>query len=180
MTWVAEVLAFWFDELTRKQWFNGGEAVDRAIRERFLPAHAAARAAAKTDLVRDADTALAALIVLDQFSRNMFRGQPGAFACDAKALGLAEAAIARGLDQAVAVERRIFFYLPLEHAEDAARQRRSVELVSALGDADYTKYAQAHEAVVVRFGRFPHRNAILGRPSTPEEVEFLKQPGSAF
>ena len=132
------------------------------------------------ECVADADKALAAVIVCDQFPRNMFRGTPRAFATDSKALTIANAAIAKGYDAALTQSQRQFLYLPFEHAEDAASQARAVELFAPLGDAELTKYAEAHKAIIDRFGRFPHRNAVLGRVSTPEEVAFLKEPGSSF
>ena len=131
-------------------------------------------------LLADAKTALAAVIVLDQFSRNMFRGTGGAFANDAKALAIARKAIARSFGGALSNDEQLFLYLPFEHQENVDAQARSVELISALGDAELTKYAQAHKDVIDRFGRFPHRNAILGRTSTAEELEFLKGQGSSF
>ena len=131
-------------------------------------------------LLADAKTALAAVIVLDQFSRNMFRGTGGAFANDAKALAIAQKAIARGFGVSLSNDEQLFLYLPFEHQENVDAQARSVELISALGDPELTKYARAHKDVIDRFGRFPHRNAILGRTSTAEELEFLKGPGSSF
>ena len=131
-------------------------------------------------LLADAKTALAAVIVLDQFSRNMFRGTPGAFANDAKALAIAETAIATGFADALSSDERLFLYLPSEHQESVDAQVRSVEFISALGDPELTKYAQAHKDIIDRFGRFPHRNTILGRTSTAEEMEFLKGQGSSF
>ena len=126
------------------------------------------------------DAALAHCLLLDQLPRNLFRGSLRAFASDGKALALAKAAVTRGLDMQVAPIRRTFLYLPFEHSEVLADQDRSVELFTALGDADTLKFAQAHYDIVARFGRFPHRNAILGRPSTPEELAFLATPGSGF
>jgi uncharacterized protein (DUF924 family) len=178
--WVDEVLRFWFRELTREQWFAGGDALDGQIRSRFLAVHRMVAAARDELLLSDAKTALAAVIVLDQFSRNMFRGTPAAFESDAKALALAKATIAMGMADALGRDERLFLYLPFEHHEDAASQARCVELMSALGDPELTKFAQAHKDIIDRFGRFPHRNAILGRQSTAEEVEFLRGPGSAF
>ena len=178
--WAAEVLDFWFVELPRQQWFAGGAALDELVRARFLPAHRIVAAEPEDALLADADTALAAVIVLDQFSRNMFRGTPGAFASDAKALAIAEAAIAKGLMAALSRDELLFLYLPFEHSENADAQARSVELISALGNPELTAYAQAHKDIIDRFGRFPHRNVILGRNSTAEEVEFLKGPSSSF
>jgi uncharacterized protein (DUF924 family) len=179
-SWVAEVLNFWFVEVPRQQWFAGGEVLDEQVRARFLPVHRLVAAEPEDSLLADAKTALAAVIVFDQFSRNMFRGTPSAFASDAKAFAITETAIAKGLAEALNGDERLFLYLPFEHQENADAQARSLELISALGDPELTKYARAHKDIIDRFGRFPHRNAILGRTSTAEEVEFLKGPGSSF
>jgi uncharacterized protein (DUF924 family) len=178
--WAEDVLRFWFDELSRKQWFARDEALDEQIRSRFLATHRMVAAAPDEGVLSDARIALAAVIVLDQFSRNLFRGTPAAFQSDAKALALAKAIMAKGFADSFGPEERLFLYLPFEHHEDTASQARCVELISALGDPELTRYAQAHKDIIDRFGRFPHRNAILGRPSTPDEEEFLKGPGSAF
>lgn len=177
---VREILTFWFDEVGPKGWFGGGPDLDRTITERYAPLHGVVRKTADELLLGNADMALAAILVLDQFSRQIYRGRPEAFATDAKAVGLATAAVARHLDRAVPAERRVFFYLPFEHAEDLALQDRAVALISALGDETYTRYAIAHRDVIARFGRFPHRNAALGRQSTDEERAYLAQPGSGF
>ena len=131
-------------------------------------------------LLAGTTTALAAVIVLDQFSRNMFRGTPRAFANDAKALAITQKALAKGFAGALSSEEELFLYLPFEQQENVDAQARSVELISALGDPELTKFAQAHKYVIDRFGRFPHRNGILGRTSTAEELEFLKGQGSSF
>ena len=178
--WVAEVLNFWFVEVPRHQWFAGGAALDEQVRARFLVPHRMVVAEPKDALLADAKTALAAVIVLDQFSRNMFRGAPSAFASEAKALAIAATAIAKGFAEALNGDERLFLYLPFEHQENADAQVRSLELISALGDPELTRYAQAHKDIVDRFGRFPHRNAILGRKSTAEEMEFLKGPGRSY
>ena len=122
---------------------------------------------------------LALAIVLDQFPRNMFRGTPRAFSSDELALAVARAAVERGFDRLLSPVERTFVYLPFEHAEDLAAQRRSVALSSALSP-DRAEYARRHYEIIARFGRFPHRNAILGRESIAEEAEFLEQPGSSF
>jgi uncharacterized protein (DUF924 family) len=122
----------------------------------------------------------AAVIVLDQFSRNLFRNSARAFAADPLARKLAARAIEQGVDAALPPEQRIFLYLPFEHSEDRADQARAVALTNALGNENWTRYALAHQALIERFGRFPHRNAVLGRESTPEELEVLKQPFGAF
>ena len=194
-----DVLAFWLgayplDEaaMTRvqAQWFQKDETFDAALRERFLPTIEAALAGRLHDWASTADGWLALLIVLDQFTRNTFRGQPKSFAGDAQALQAAMEGVGAGLDQQVPPLARIFCYLPLEHAEDRELQRRSVALFAALADApgaapkaffDGTlDYARRHQEVIDRFGRFPHRNAILGRVSTAEEEAYLRQPGSGF
>ena len=178
--WAYDVLRFWFEDLQRADWFKKSAATDEMIRERFLTLFEML-AARPIDQVRASpETALAAVIVLDQFARNMFRGSPQSFANDGKALAIAEAAIANGFDQALEADRRVFLYLPFEHSECLADQERAVALIEALGDAEYTRYAIAHRDVILRFGRFPHRNAVLGRHSTADELAYLAEPGSGF
>jgi len=178
--WAQDVLSFWLKEIEPASWFKADAGFDQDLRRRFSATHGAVANLPLADCLRDADTALAAVIVLDQFSRNMFRGTPRAFATDAEALRLADAAIAKGFDARVADAPRLFFYLPFEHAEDRAAQARGVALIGTLPDAELVTWAEAHKRIIDRFGRFPHRNAILGRASTPEELEFLSQPGSSF
>jgi uncharacterized protein (DUF924 family) len=178
--WVAHVLQFWFNDVQTAQWFKRDDALDEQIRARFLSLHAQVAQLPDTALLADATTALAGIIVLDQFSRNMFRGTPAAFASDAKALAIAQAALARDHVAGFSKDERMFVYLPFEHCENRDAQARCVELMSGLGDPELTRYAQAHRDIIERFGRFPHRNAILGRPSTAEETTFLRQPGSSF
>jgi uncharacterized protein (DUF924 family) len=177
--WAADVLAFWFVECTPAQWFKRDDAFDEALRARFANLHAAVAATPIEVCVADAETALAATIVLDQFSRNMFRGTPAAFASDVKALAIAEAAVRLSFDQGLPEVRRQFLYLPFEHAEDVAAQARSVELFAQLGP-EALRWAEAHKVIIDRFGRFPHRNETLGRVSTPEEIAFLREPNSSF
>jgi uncharacterized protein (DUF924 family) len=178
--WVSDVLQFWFAELNAEQWFKRDASVDERIRARFLSAHEHVSTTPNEELLAHSHTALAAVIVLDQFSRNMFRGDPRSFASDAKALAIADAAIGKGYLGELSKDERLFLYLPFEHCEDHAQQARCVQLMSELGDPELTRYAVAHRDIIERFGRFPHRNAILGRASTAEEIEFLKQPGSSF
>jgi uncharacterized protein (DUF924 family) len=178
--WVDAVLGFWLEEASPKQWFEKDEAFDAEVRRRFLALYEAVAAQPDDALLADGRTARAALVVLDQMPRNMFRGSERAFATDAKALRIAEAVVARGWDAGLGQNERLFCYLPFEHAEDQAAQARCVALFAALGDADLTRWAEAHKAIIDRFGRFPHRNAVLGRPSTPEEAAFLEEPGSSF
>jgi len=178
--WVADVFRYWFEELTLEQCFEKNPEIDDAIRTRF--------AALYEQLVREDGTIrteaprelLAAIIVFDQFSRNLHRGSPRAFAADPIARRLARTAIADGLDQAMSKRERIFVYLPFEHSEDGADQELSVRLFAQLDDENLTKYATAHKVIIDRFGRFPHRNAALGRESTPEEIAFLQEPMSSF
>ena len=179
--WTNELLGFWFIELQPKQWFEKDLQLDQLMRERFLTAYEeTARSFVLDHALGSSDAALAHVILLDQLPRNMFRGTPRAFESDAKALSLATDAVARGLDMQVEAVRRTFLYLPFEHSEALADQVRSVELFTALGDVDTLKFARAHHDIIARFGRFPHRNAILGRPSTPQEIAFLALPGSGF
>lgn len=178
--WVEDVLSFWFEELGRDKWFAKDDAIDAACRNRFAPLIDEINGRPIEDAVTSPANALASVIVLDQFTRNIHRGTPRAFAYDELARAIARLALALALDQRIPADRRVFLYLPFEHSEAYADQLRSVELISALGDDEFTRYAQAHRDVIERFGRFPHRNAILGRTSTPEEIEFLSQPGSSF
>lgn len=186
-----EVLDFWFGPAgspefgkPRDEWFAKSDEFDAAIRTRFLELHRRAADGELQPWQSAPDSLLALILVLDQFSRNLYRGGGRAFACDAQALAAAQLAVARGDDRALLPVQRWFVYLPFEHAEDLAMQRRAAELFEGLrGDADSARtidYARRHHEIIARFGRFPHRNAVLGRISTPEEIEFLKQPGSGF
>ncbi|MGQ0547348.1 MAG: DUF924 family protein [Betaproteobacteria bacterium] len=182
-----EVLDFWFGEprgQRRKQWFEKDPAFDAAIRARFLPLYEALRRGEHASWLDAADGCLARIIVLDQLPRNMFRGSPRAFDADALALAAARHALERGYDRGLRPVERLFAYLPFEHSESLADQERACELCLPLAafaeTEDAYRYALAHRDIIRRFGRFPHRNAILGRASTPEETEFLKQPGSGF
>jgi uncharacterized protein (DUF924 family) len=177
--WVSEVLRFWFEECLPEAWFKKDDAFDAVCRARFLELHAKVARLPDTACLADAGTALATIVVLDQLSRNMFRGTPAAFASDAKALRIAQGAVGLGFDRTVDDDRRQFFYLPFEHAEDGEAQARSVALFAALGP-EALRWAEAHKVIIDRFGRFPHRNAIIGRVSTPEEERFLAGPGSSF
>jgi uncharacterized protein (DUF924 family) len=186
-----EVLAFWFGApgspehgRSRDVWFRKDAAFDDAIRTRFGAAVETAIAGGFADWDAAAEGALAHVLLLDQFTRNVFRDTPRAFAGDARALAIAEAAVARGFDRALDPFGRWFLYLPFEHAEDPEAQKRSLALFGALaqetGDPSPLEWAQKHADVIFRFGRYPHRNAILGRASTPEEEAFLALPGSRF
>jgi uncharacterized protein (DUF924 family) len=171
--WVAEVLHFWFDELGESRWFARSEHTDAQIRERFLLLHERLVAEEGIDSALHRPL-LAAVIVLDQFSRNLFRDTPRAYAADPIARRLARRAIVQGVDRAMTAQERLFLYLPFEHSEDRADQALAAELIARLGNDDWTRDALAHKAIIDRFGRFPHRNAILDRPSSADELERLK------
>jgi uncharacterized protein (DUF924 family) len=170
------VLEFW-REAGSEKWFTKDAAFDDTIRTRFLETYEAAAAEKLSGWEAAAENALALLIVLDQFPRNMFRNDARTYAADPLARAVAERALARRFDQAVAPIERQFFYLPFVHSEWLSDQERSCTLVAATGDADLLKWAQLHADIIRRFGRFPHRNAMLGRSTTPEEQAFLDGGG---
>jgi uncharacterized protein (DUF924 family) len=177
-----EVLRFWFGDgaergKAHKRWFEKDAAFDAEVRRRFLPLYETL--AGNQEWLARADECLARIIVLDQFPRNMFRGSARAFAADPLALAAARHAVAQGYDRDLLPVERQFVYLPFEHSESLADQERACELMRPLGEELYD-WALRHKRIIERFGRFPHRNAILGRESTPEELDFLKQPGSGF
>jgi uncharacterized protein (DUF924 family) len=174
------VLEFWFTEIETAKWFKKDPAFDETVRTRFAGLYERA-AAGECDVWRETPHGcLALIIVLDQFPRNMFRGDPRCFATDPAARAVTRLALERGFDSDLTVTEKQFLYLPLQHSEDAADQALSVALNKATGDADLLKWAEAHRRIVDRFGRFPHRNELLGRKTTPEEAEFLKEKGSSF
>ncbi|HSK42040.1 MAG TPA: DUF924 family protein [Arenibaculum sp.] len=176
-----DVLEFWFGEQARPYWFVRSDAFDASVRQRLGPMHEAAAAGRLAGWTDDAIACLALVIVLDQVPRNLFRGTPRAFASDAMALETARLAVERGYDADLTPDQRAFLYLPFEHSEDPAIQRRAVELFrNRIGPGIYLDYAVRHQEIIDRFGRFPHRNDILGRRSTEDEIEFLKQPNSSF
>lgn len=186
-----EVLDFWFGRKDdpgygrfRDEWFQKDETFDREVTDRFGALYEEAAAGGLDGWREGAEGCLALVIALDQFPRNMFRGDARAHATDEKALGAAKYAVERGLDRELPPFQRMFLYMPFMHAEDPEDQRRSVELFEKLaaepGAPDVREYAVGHHEIVDRFGRFPHRNAILGRETTPEEAEFLTQPGSSY
>ncbi len=198
---VNEVQDFWFGELgvhtdfgaydqhKTDLWFANGKAYDGAIRRRFGDACRTA-AQGHWDNLEGANAVAALIIMLDQFPRHIFRGDENAWSCDSRAQSICQRALRRGVDAELHPIQRVFFYLPLEHAEDIAMQRMSVACFSRLAESTpaawkhtyngFLDYARRHHDVIERFGRFPHRNAILGRPSSHAEKEFLKQPGSSF
>ncbi|MEH3037108.1 MAG: DUF924 domain-containing protein [Sphingomonas adhaesiva] len=175
-TWAREVLDFWF-ALTTEQQFAKDPALDTRIRERFGTLRDRVAETRAVGWRGDPRTLLAAVIVLDQFSRNLFRGQAAAFATDELAQELTNAALVRGWDASLSPEERVFLYMPMMHAEHAEGQATSVRLFEALGIAENAAFARDHAAVFARFGRFPSRNAALGRESTAEELAYLAEGG---
>jgi uncharacterized protein (DUF924 family) len=171
-SWVGRVLDFWFREIDPELWFAGNDEFDERIRKGFIELHGQIAMTDARELA-GARTLLAAIIVVDQFPRNMFRGTPRAFATDALARRLAEQVIAHGLDLGLTSAERYFVYLPFEHSEDPDHAALAVRLIGQLGNDSWTRYARMHHAAIIRFGRFPHRNRILGRTSSEDEVAYL-------
>jgi len=172
------ILAFWRDAGPDK-WFNKNTAFDDDIRTRFLATYEAAVAGKLAEWEATPEGALALALVLDQFPRNMFRGNARTYAADPLARDVADRAIARGFDKLMAPRDRQFFYLPFEHSEDLADQERCCDLFRAAGDMNMMQWAELHADIIRRFGRFPHRNQVLGRTTTPEEQAFLDGGGFA-
>ncbi len=178
------LLKFWFEDSGPELWFARNDDFDRTIRSRFLGEYEAAARGVYDPWRRSGAGCVALCLLLDQFPRNLFRGEARAFATDRKALRIARRAIGKGLDmeEGVSGAMRKFLYLPFEHSENLADQRLCVKLMAARPgpDGGDVEWARKHLAIIKRFGRFPHRNEALGRKSTPEELEFLKEPGSSF
>jgi uncharacterized protein (DUF924 family) len=173
----SDILTFWRDA-GRDKWYSKDDAFDQALRDRFMTLWEAARDGKLSAWQDTDDGALALVIVLDQFSRNMFRGDPRAFSTDALAVSVATRAIAEGRDQRMEAGLRAFIYLPFEHSENLADQERSIVLFTPLGE-ESLKWAVLHADIIRKFGRFPHRNTVLGRDTTPEEAAFFKDGGFA-
>jgi len=181
MTAPEELLRFWLDEVGPAKWYIHDPALDSAICEEFMGVWEQAMEGKFSLWLTYPSGALAYCILLDQFSRNMFRGQSKAFEADELALKWAQRAISNGYDMGIpAPSPRMFFYLPFEHSEDITVQNEAVRLFDAMGHEDYTKYAVAHQKVIEEFGRFPHRNAVLGRINTKDEELYLSKPGAGF
>jgi uncharacterized protein (DUF924 family) len=177
---IEAVLSFWFEETRPAQWWSASDAFDQLIAQRFGALH---RAAAQAELFAwrtQPRGRLAEVIVLDQFSRNLHRGSPLAFACDPMALALAQEALAAGADQALAPVEQSFLCMPFMHSESRLIHVESESLFRQIGLQGNLDSALQHKAIIDRFGRYPHRNAVLGRASTAEELAFLEQPGSRF
>ena len=177
---IQQVLSFWFERHGPDQWWAKDPAFDAAIRSEFGALHDRAARGELHDWRASPDGRLAEIIVLDQFSRNLYRDDPRAFACDGMALVLAQEAVRVRADHAVAHERRKFFYMPYEHSESPAIHEIAVTLFGSLDDPDSLEYELQHKAIVDRFGRYPHRNKVLSRESTADEIAFLETPGSSF
>jgi uncharacterized protein (DUF924 family) len=175
-----QVIAFWFHELQPAQWWRVDPALDAAIRDRFGRTLESAKACELYPWRASPEGRLAEVIVLDQFSRNIHQGTPAAFAADPLALALAQEAVSLGADQALPLHHRAFLYMPYMHSESVVIHGLAEQLFTASGLTDNLKAELRHKDIIARFGRYPHRNAILGRPSTPQEEAFLKEPGSSF
>lgn len=176
----ADIIDFWFQQTSPAQWWRKDAEFDRLLAERFGQLH---YQAAQAELFGWRDTAqgrLAEVIVLDQFSRNIYRDRAQAFACDALALGLAQECVALGLDRELRLAQRRFLYMPYMHSESLLIHQQALKLFSQPGLEDNLDFEHKHMAIIERFGRYPHRNAVLGRASSAVEIAFLKQPGSAF
>jgi uncharacterized protein (DUF924 family) len=171
-----DVLHFW-RQAGPNQWFKRSSRFDEAIRLKFEPVHHAAARGEHDGWAETAEGALALLILLDQFPRNLYRGSAHSYATDPKARSIARAAVARGFHREVEPLLAQFFVLPFEHSEDLADQDHGARVAAELGDPEITKWVQIHRDIIVRFGRFPHRNASLGRETTPEEQAFLHEGG---
>jgi uncharacterized protein (DUF924 family) len=175
-----DVLDFWFREIPASLWWEKNAAFDAALQQRFGALHAAARQGELWQWRRDIHGRLAEIIVLDQFSRNIFRDRPEAFACDGMALALAQEAIASGGAHTLPVTQRAFLYLPFMHSESALIHVQALVLYAEPGLEHNLDFERRHKAIIDRFGRYPHRNGVLGRLSTPDELDFLQTPGSSF
>ena len=174
------IIHFWFSEIDRSLWFKKDADFDRMLNQRFGVLHTQASLGELSAWRDTPHGRLAEIIVLDQFSRNLYRDSPRAFAQDGMALVLAQEALRTGADAALTAQERVFLYMPYMHSESAPIQETAVELFTHNGIANNLEYELKHKAIIDRFGRYPHRNAVLGRVSTPEEIAFLQEPGSSF
>lgn len=179
-TMLNTVLTFWFEELNKEQWFVKDPELDQQIRDVFGKLHQMAACCELYPWRQEPRGRLAEIIVLDQFSRNIYRDSPQAFACDPLALGLAQEAIHLGLDQELTPTEQSFLYMPFMHSESLAIHDVAMRLYDQDGLEENLQFEIKHRDIIERFGRYPHRNAIVGRASTDEELEFLQQPGSGF
>lgn len=175
-----DIINFWFEDLASADWWEKSQDLDALIRDRFMILHTQAAAGELFGWRTSPEGALAEIIILDQFSRNMYRDSPESFAYDGMALILAQRAIEQGLDQKLEPMKRAFFYMPFMHSESLAIHELAEQLFSQPGMAANYDFELQHAAIIKKFGRYPHRNAILGRTSTPDEISFLNEPGSSF
>ncbi|BFM50449.1 DUF924 family protein [Marinomonas sp. THO17] len=175
-----EVIDFWFSEVDPKQWFQKDHAFDLMIQQRFGKLHDQASAGELFSWRHTAVGSLAEIIILDQFSRNIYRDKPAAFASDLLALALAQFAITQGFDSELPEKQRAFLYMPFMHSESKLIHVEALSLFTSLGNENNLAFEIQHKAIIDRFGRYPHRNAILGRPSTEAEKTFLQEPNSSF
>jgi len=177
-----EVISFWFEESTPQQWFQKNDSFDAEITERFMLTYDMARKDLCAEWTRDVDGLLALCLVLDQFPRNMFRGQPKAFETDDKVLLMVKEGLYKGYDALLNPMKRRFMYMPFMHSESLKEQKRSISLFESMKNDDPLSYDYAlkHYEVIEKFGRFPHRNKVLGRESTEEELQYLNIPGAGF
>jgi uncharacterized protein (DUF924 family) len=175
-----EVINFWFEEIDPKSWFRKDESFDQLLRDRFGVIHRAARQGELFTWRDEPAGRLAEIIVLDQFSRNMFRDSAEAFAADTVALVLSQTAVAVNADKQLEPRQRAFLYMPYMHSESLVIHEVAAQLFNQPGLEGNLEFEFKHKAIIDRFGRYPHRNAVLGRQSTAEEIEFLQQPGTSF
>lgn len=174
------IVEFWFSPRVSKFHWGGPPEFDQELRDTYLPLHEAIVAGEHRDWQESPEGTLATILVLDQFSRNMFRGLARAFASDGLALWVLRQGLARGLDRPLSSSQRGFMYMPLMHSEQAKDQQHCIELMASINQPEQVRFAYMHKDIIDRFGRYPHRNATLGRVSTPDEHAFLTQPGSGF
>jgi len=179
-TYALDVLQFWFAELEPRQWWVKDEALDQEIVDRFGQLHSDAAAGKLYQWREEGNGRLAEIIILDQFSRNIYRETPEAFACDGMALVLAQEAVRIGADQEFDAPEKAFFYMPYMHSESMAIHTQAVKLFDQPGVEFNLEFELKHKIIIDRFGRYPHRNAVLGRQSSQKELEFLRQPDSSF
>ena len=177
---IESVIQFWFEELEPRQHFAKDTLLDNLIKSRFLALYRAVLAGQYKEEKVSPEGCLALVLVLDQFSRNIFRNQAQAFAADTQALHIAHHAVTSGFDIQLSQAQRSFLYMPYMHSEDVLVHEQSIKLFTQLGVDHSLQYALKHQAIIRQFGRYPHRNKVLGRPSTPEEIEFLERPNSSF
>lgn len=176
----SDILSFWFEEIKPSQWFVKDLTFDKSLKTRFFSIHQQAIQCELFDWRSSAEGCLAEIIILDQFSRNMFRDTAKAFASDALALALAQSAIAQGKDKLLTSQQRSFLYMPFMHSESLKVHNMAVKLFEDLGIQENLEFEMKHRDIIERYGRYPHRNTILGRDSSAEEIAFLNQPGSSF